>query len=325
MGLFSRREEGGLWGRPGRRGRQSGTQLWPPSTEGSFACRHPPPSGAQPPAFSNGSAPSTVSSGWVCHCQVLSVSLCNYVSPVLFGLAAAGKIPASQKLFHSLPHPGIGCGEQRVPVVRGPWARLPCAIPESPLPQKVGRGVPGGFTPRLVFALRSSLAAQNPTLPSPIGLGGGFKVLELGFAEETVSWDPIQKAPPQRTYWLPPLPVLQPSIWFLSTVRLVWSGDSQPSPLTQGVRPLTIRLSLLHTKVHYAACHKHSTGARPGLLLSLAVLLPARRICRSRPRDEQPRLLCLTRSLLAGAVGGGGTAAAVFAVFKSLVLRSLRA
>lgn len=45
-------------------------------------------------------------------------------------------------------------------------------------------------------------------------------MLELGFAE---------KAPPQRTYWLPPLPALQPSIWFLSAVRLV---QGQPAALT---------------------------------------------------------------------------------------------
>lgn len=77
-------------------------------------------------------------------------------------------------------------------------------------------------------------------------------MLELGFAEETLSRRPLPSGLTGCPHFLPSSPASG------SYQQCVWFGDSQPSSLTQG--PLTVPLSLVHTKAHYAACHKHSTG-----------------------------------------------------------------
>lgn len=79
-------------------------------------------------------------------------------------------------------------------------------------------------------------------------------MLELGFAEKTLSRTPLHSGLTGCPHFLPSSPASG------SYQQCVCSGDSQPSSLTQGLRPLTIPLSLVHTKAHYAACHKHSTG-----------------------------------------------------------------
>ncbi|KAL7979679.1 hypothetical protein Chor_004837 [Crotalus horridus] len=170
----------------------------------------------------------------------------------------------------SLPNGPVAAGEALRSAAEAPRQNV-ATLDHSPIlktqPQQLGRGLEGS---------QSRAAAQNPALPSPIGLSEGFKVLELGFAEETVSWGPHSEGPSPAD--LLAAPISCPPAQHLVPINSA-SGPgtaSQPSPLTQGVRPLTIRLSLLHTKVHYAARHKHSTGARLGLLLSLAVLLPVR-------------------------------------------------
>lgn len=114
-------------------------------------------------------------------------------------------------------------------------ARLPCAVPASPPPQRARGGVPGGFTPQLVLALGSPPAAQRSALPSPVGLG---EVLQVQRRPHSEGPSPVDAT--GCPHFLPSSPASG------SYQQCVWSGNSQPSSLTQGLRPLTIPLSCAH-------------------------------------------------------------------------------
>lgn len=164
---------------------------------------------------------------------------------------------------------------------------------------------------------------RTPLCPAQLASVRASKCWSWALQRRRFPGDPIQKAPPQRTYWLPPLPVLQPSIWFLSTVRLV---RGQPAvPINPGRAPAH------HSPV--SAAHKGALCCLPqaqhrreaGPLDQPGCPAPSKAHLPQPPERRAAQVAVLGPQLACRCCRGGGTAVAVFAVFKSLVLRSLRA